>query len=202
MTTRWGRFARGQIAAVFSTFVAAFCHGVSGGGHPPLFAVALAFAFSGMACVFLAGVRLSKTRLALSVALSQLLYHGLFSLFGSAAAAAGSATAQHHGLITFSPASPTTVALIPSDHWMLLGHAAAAVVTFAVLLHGERLCVALATLAGIAFSVLVRQSAWSATPTPLKISEPTGHRVVLPYRMSLTVSSLRHRGPPFVTRFA
>lgn len=201
MTTRWGRFARGQIAAVFSTFVAAFSHGFAGGSHPPLFAMALALAFSGVVCVFLAGKRLSRIRLALSVALSQLLYHGLFTLFGSGGTPTGTVTAPHHGAIVFSPGTGGTVIMNPADQWMLLAHAAAAAITFAVLLHGERLCIGLATLARVAFAVLVGRMPWSASPTALKLSAPSGHRSAVPHRSLVIVSSLRHRGPPH-PRFA
>lgn len=202
MTTRWGRFARGQVAAIFSTFVAAFSHGVAGGSHPPLFAIALALAFSGVVCVFLAGVRLSRIRLAASVIFSQLLYHGLFSLFGGTGTPTGTVTAHHHGAISFSPVASGGFVTATTDQWMLLAHAAAAVLTFAVLLHGERLCIGLGTLARVAFAVLVGRMPWSSSPVPLRLSAPTGHRPAVPHRLAIVVSSLRHRGPPVGLRFA
>ncbi|MEX1078808.1 MAG: DUF1775 domain-containing protein [Homoserinimonas sp.] len=54
MTSRWARLIRGQGVAVFATFAAGFSHGIGDGAHPPLVAMALALAFSGVACVFLA----------------------------------------------------------------------------------------------------------------------------------------------------
>src|SRR5690554_5818533 len=109
MTTRWARVLRGQVVAVCATFTAAFSHGAADGAHPPLAAIALALAFSSIVCVFLAAARLSRLRLAASVAVSQLLYHGLFSLFGVAAASTGTMSSGHHGSVVFAPGAAVPV---------------------------------------------------------------------------------------------
>ena len=83
MTTRWARFARGWIVAVFSTFVAALSHTVGGGADPGLLAVVVSLAFAGILSVGLSGRTLSTWRLTLAVLLSQLIFHGLFSFGGA-----------------------------------------------------------------------------------------------------------------------
>jgi len=201
MTTRWARVVRGQFVAAFATFVAAFSHGVVGGGHPPLFAVALALAFSGIACVALAGARLSRLRLGASVAISQLLYHGLFTLFGAGAPSGGAMTSHHHGVVVLSPGAVDVGAAQAADPWMLLAHAGAAVATFVVIVHGENLCSSLATLARLAIVALVRHPAPSQ-PAPARFRAPTGHRAAVQHRSLILSSSLAHRGPPAAPRFA
>ena len=80
MATRWARVARGWIVALLSTFVAALSHTLGGGSAPGLLAVVLSLAFAGILCIGLAGRTLSLWRTGISVALSQLIFHGLFSL--------------------------------------------------------------------------------------------------------------------------
>lgn len=202
MTSRWARFVRGQVVAVFATFTAAFSHGVADGGHPPVAAIALALAFSSVACVFLAAARLSRFRLAVSVAVSQLLYHGLFSLFGPATATTGVVSSSHHGTIVFGPVAANSAA-VAADSWMLAAHAAAAVATFAILLRGEK---SLAALGELARLIVASLSWWrlphAAPPASVQIRFPTGARTELPHRSLILTSSLSHRGPPAWRRFA
>jgi hypothetical protein len=84
MNTRWARFARGWIAAIVSLFVAACSHALAGGALPATAGLALCLAFSGAVCVLLAGKTLSLARLSIAVGLSQLPFHGLFSLLTDA----------------------------------------------------------------------------------------------------------------------
>src|SRR5690554_826187 len=124
MTSRWARLIRGQFVAVLSTFVAAFSHGFADGAHPPAVAVVLALAFSSMVCAFLAtakpsSARLPRVRLAASVAVSQAIYHGLFSVFGPAGVPPGSVVSGHHGTVVFTSGSAQQVAVASSDQWML-----------------------------------------------------------------------------------
>lgn len=62
MTTRWARFTRGWLGAVFSTFVAALSHTAGGGSGPGLLPVALCLAFAVIVCIGLAGRSLSLWR--------------------------------------------------------------------------------------------------------------------------------------------
>ena len=132
MATRWARFARGWLAASFATLIAAASHAAAGGIAPNLVSVALALAFSGVACIALTGRSLSLVRTSLAVGGSQLAFHLLFSSLGGATGAAGVAGGAHDhaasslALISTTPAHHT-------DGWMWLAHLAAAVLTVVVL---------------------------------------------------------------------
>ena len=208
MTKRWARVVRGQAVAVFATFAAAFSHGMADGGHPPIAAIALALAFSSVACVFLSATHFSRPRLAASVAISQLIYHGLFSLFGTAGSAPGAMTAGHHGSVSFTSNSFTPIATgqagaVPSDLWMLVAHFGAAVLTFALLVRGERSLITVGSVAGLFIAAL---SWWRLPHLPDRVPSsrrvPTGQRAEIPHRQLILTSSLRHRGPPAGLRFA
>jgi len=80
MTTRRARFARGWIAAIESLFVAACSNTLAGGSLPGTAGIA----FSGATCVLLPGKTLSLARPSTAVVLSQLLFHGPFSLLADA----------------------------------------------------------------------------------------------------------------------
>ncbi|MCU1546488.1 MAG: hypothetical protein JWP30_1588 [Homoserinimonas sp.] len=193
MTPRWTRFVRGWVAASFATFVAALSHGGAGGAHPPLFAIALALAFSGIASIALSGRSPSPVRLSLAVVISQLLYHGLFSLFGTGTAAVSTVVSHHHTvfLVTGADASPTG-----TSPWMWLAHGAAALATITCLLYGERLCRSLST--GTAFVMHIALRRLPGTPAArnrtrlLRIYGQSGR----PRSFTLLCSMLRHRGPP------
>lgn len=201
MTTRWARVLRGQFVAVVSTFTAAFSHGFADGAHPPLVAIVLALAFSSVACVLLAAVRLSRWRLAVSVVVSQLLYHGLFSLFGPAARATGTFTAGHHGTVVFMPGVTEHVVLTASDHWMLAAHVVAAALTFAMLAQGERVLLAIGALRHLVLTTLAWLLPVSPVAFPAGRRLPTTQRTTALRRLILT-SSLTLRGPPRLTRIA
>lgn len=202
MTTRWARVARGQVVAVFATFIAAFSHGIADGAHPPLAAMALALAFSSVICVFLATTRLSRVRLAASVAISQLLYHGLFSLFGVAGAPTGTMISGHHGTVIFTPGAAVPTTVTAADQWMLVAHLGAAVLTFAMLMRGERALMAIGILAVLLISALAWRLPPVTAPLPSGARFPTAARTQLPHRLLILVSALTHRGPPLSGRFA
>jgi len=200
MSTRWARVLRGQFVAAVSTFTAAFSHGFADGAHPPLVALALALAFSSVACVLLAAVRLSRWRLAVSVAVSQLLYHGLFSVFGPAATATGTFTSGHHGSVVFTPGAAEQLTFTTADQWMLAAHFVAAVLTFMMLVQGERTLLAIRALRGLVLTTL----AWRLPLDPVAL--PSGSRLPTTQRTAprqpnfpLT-SSLTRRGPPQLGR--
>src|SRR5918998_1156574 len=97
MTTRWARFARGWMVAGFSTFVAALSHTLGGGHAPGWLGVVLSLAFAGVVCVGLAGRTVSGVRVGVSVLLSQLIFHGLFSLGAAGGALVQAPAAGAHG---------------------------------------------------------------------------------------------------------
>jgi hypothetical protein len=215
MATRWARFARGWLAAGFATFVAALFHVASGGDAPGTAGVALALAFSGIACVALAGRRLSLWRLAVSVALSQFLFHALFQLGQNGGPAAGSAaplgsahaqmshvdiatlvgsgTAQNHSMLATHS--------MWADTWMWAGHAVAALVTIVALRYGEVAFWSLYRTARLGLARLLSAPA----PLPLDTARPApsasrGGRVVRD--LGILIGRMRHRGPPMFCSFA
>jgi hypothetical protein len=201
MSTRWTRVARGSLAAVFSTFVAAFSHAAAGGSAPSIAALSLAVAFSTMTCVALAGRGLSYWRVGASVAVSQVFFHTLFSLISTtptpSSAAHPSAHAGHDMSAMLLPSGAgASGAAITVDVAMVAGHVLAAVVTFAALVWGER------TLRGMASAALLRVSRFAALLLPTPVVAPRAerlgrvHRIDAPAVLEVLRASLWHRGPP------
>jgi hypothetical protein len=204
MGTRWARFARGWLTALFSTLIAALSHTLVG-GTPSTLAIVVSLAFAGMLCVGLAGKKPSASRLAVSVAGSQLLFHQLFALLGNPAWGAG--FGHTHG--TSDALTPmTAVATGPVWHptsqsdaaWMLVAHLAAAAVTFLLLRHGERAFWSLSTNA----RELARRL-FPALPEPVVVESAAIPELVLQTqvpRLSRFLSAQRRRGPPVHLAFA
>lgn len=207
MSTRWTRVARGSLAALLSTFVAAFSHAIAGGSAPSVAALSLAIAFSTMICVALAGRGLSYWRIGASVAVSQVFFHTLFSLIATPAAqASGAAPASHTGhdmaamLIptgpTASGASAPGISAITVDVAMISGHVLAAVATFAAIVWGER------AVRGMLCSALLRVSRFAALLLPTPVFAPRAvrlgsvRRIDAPAVLEVLRASLWHRGPP------
>ena len=196
---RWARVVRGLAAAFVSTSVAAFSHLVAGGSLPGTAGMALCLAFSAIVCIALTGKRMSRTRLAVSVAASQLMFHGLFSLLVAPAASGATMTGHVHGSVAAELAATTTVAHAGHDEFgMLAGHLAAAVVTFLALNYGERAIWGLFALGRLVIVMLL----------PARMPEPRAARLspaalwvrsLLPRVRRLQLSPMRHRGPPVVS---
>lgn len=107
MSARWARVNRGLGAAVLSTFVAALFHVAGGGAVPSSLAITVSLTFSSLACIALAGHRLRLWSLTISVVLSQLAFHALFSLgqgvqAGSSAIAGTTAMSGSSGMATMT----------------------------------------------------------------------------------------------------
>lgn len=99
-----------------------------------------------MISVLLAGRKLSLTRLSLSVAASQFLFHALFML--GTITPSGSAVPHVHGAPLVLPeGGSAAAAAVSADGAMWLGHAIAVIVTVAAMHRGERMLVALRELA-------------------------------------------------------
>ena len=209
MSTRWARFARGWLAAGIATFVAAFFHAATGGNPPGLLAITLSLAFSGIACVALAGKRLSLWRLSLSVALSQFLFHALFSLgsTGSAVTISGTTDHAHHAThLVVTPLAGSGAhlhTLVQTDPWMWVGHATAALVTVLALRFGERAFWGLYETARIRISRVV--PTLTLVPIDRMPGTPTtsvAARVVVLRDLGIPLGRMRHRGPPLPLTFA
>ena len=157
MTTRWARFARGWIVALFATLVAALSHTLGGAAAPSGLAVGVSLAFAGMICVALVGRTVSTLRLTIAVLLSQIILHALFSFGGpggpggtlttDASATTGlhghpaAASAFTGGAVTGGLGDAAGASLAHGSHaggTMWLAHLTAAVVTITALRYGKQ----------------------------------------------------------------
>ena len=204
MTTRWARFARGWIVAGFSTFVAALSHTLGGGAVPGLLAVVVSLAFAAIVSIGLSGRTLSTWRLTAAVLVSQLIFHGLFSL-GSAGGTlvttdAASAHANHAGSIAVSALPAGTMSGTDHGLMMTLAHVLAAVVTVIALRFGERAFWGLFSTAAVALTALVKVIVLTPIPN-IPRSIPALSTFLPPRDLLVLLSPMRHRGPP-VRHFA
>jgi hypothetical protein len=214
MTARWATVTRGLLAATFATFVAALFHVAGGGADPSALAIVVSLTFSGLACIALAGRRLSRVRLSISVALSQLIFHALFSL-----GQPGVILVSTHGIRHVHDATQMAMMggglsvagvqgaqgmqgmqglqdVIPDTPLMWVSHIAAAVVTIVAISRGEKAIRAVCALARIVAARLVPVQ--DATPLPHLRSvttQPFARRLALPNRARF-LGRMRHRGPP------
>jgi hypothetical protein len=203
MSTRWARVVRGLLAALFATFVAAFFHVVTGGDVPAILGLTLSLAFSIPTCVILAGKRMRLWRLSVSVGLSQLVFHALFSLGASGATFEGAEgghvhPGSHLTLVTSGASgqqmSGGMAGMLPNDPWMWAGHATAAVVTILALRHGEAAFWALLSTAAGHVVRLIRRVSIEA-PVVAHLGPIEAHLLVL-RDLGVLIGSMRHRGPP------
>jgi len=180
--------AKGLSAAAIATFVALFGHVAGGGGIPGVWGFVAPLVLSAAVCVLIAGRTLSLVRLALSVLVSQVLFHFLFVL-GSGATAAAS-THEHHG-------TTTTLVVSHSAASMGVGHVVAAVVTVAALYFGERVIRSLAQIVRLLAARMLRPF---AVPAPSTIAPapalPTSWRPFTPLALDHAASTAPRRGPP------
>ncbi|MDJ0337855.1 hypothetical protein [Cryobacterium sp. PH31-O1] len=199
MATRWARFARGWLTAAVAVFVAALSHVAAGGHTPAPVSIAIALAFSGMVSVALAGKNLSLFRLTVSVGFSQVLFHLVFGLGGSA----GSMTvAGHHGTTTVTVGAASASPVMFTDGWMLLAHALAGVVTIVALRRGERTFWALVELARTALVTVVIALGIVLPPLWVVRVRAARHLTFVPFDLAVLLSPMRHRGPPALVNLA
>lgn len=202
--TRPARALRAVGAASVSTFAALFAHVAAGGTVPGFAGIAVPLALAVLTCLPLSGRRLSLTRLAVSVVVSQVLFHALFVL-GAPAPAATAPAMDHsmhgmHGMHGSAHLTLTDVApLASSSLWvpvMWIGHVGAAIVTIAALHHAERVLERIAALGARIWATLIPALLLFV---PATIERPT--RVVV---AALPIVAGRHadddvaplRGPP------
>lgn len=220
--SRWARFTRGWFVAAFSVFVAALSHSFAGGATPSWLAIALALAFASMLSIALSGrgrpasargtSRAAIVGTVFSVAGSQLIFHGLFSLLGTqpvgAASTPAAALGTHAGhqlspaqiAIQLAAISPQGGSLLPSgthhDAWMLLGHTIAGLLTIAAVLRGEQALSGLARTAGLALRGLALRPIVIVPIPDAAPPRPVANTVWIPRPLDVVHAALRHRGPP------
>lgn len=207
MDSRWARVARGGTAAAFATFVAALSHTLAGGATPSAFGVVVSFVLASTACTLLAGRSLSLLRLAVSVALSQTLFHSVFSGLGAPVA---SSALEHHGASGLTGAAGPSAALDSAalhstalhstavhstmpGATMILAHLVAGLVTILVFRYAESAFWGLATT----FRLFLSRLLGIATVVPLAVrAAPRKVGRLFPHDREPFLSSMRRRGPP------
>ncbi len=191
MGSRWARVARGLTAAGFATFVAALSHSLAGGMAPSVFSLVVTLVIAAAICTLLAGRTVSAWRLAASVALSQALFHGVFSTLGMPLA-----TAHAHSSAGALASAPAMTQL-HGGATMWLAHGIAALITVVAFLHAERAFWGISGTAKLFFSrLLTTVIPLSPAPTAARISV---ERRFVPRDLTVLLSSMRHRGPPELT---
>jgi hypothetical protein len=199
MGSRGARLLRGTLASGTAILVAALFHVAGGGAAPGAVPLALSMAFATLASVALTARRLSLWRLTLAVALSQFLFHALFSLGDSTARFSPESGMEH--LHTGSHLT-MTLGAVPAGHAseqspsMWATHATAVLVTVVALRFGEQAFWGLFRTARVRVEraadrlVAVPVPVAAATPVPAT-PEPARLR-----DLGLPLVRLRHRGPP------
>lgn len=199
MGSRGARLTRGMLASGTAILVAALFHAAGGGAAPGPVPLALSMAFATLASVALTGRRLSLWRLVLAVALSQFLFHALFSLGDSNAR-----FTTEGGMAHLHAGSHLTMTLgtMPAAHGsdlspsMWATHATAVLVTVVALRFGEQAFWGLSRTARVRLGhaadrlVVVPVPVLGAAPAPAT-AEPARLR-----DLGLPLARLRHRGPP------
>ena len=200
--TRWARVARGTLAALVSTFIAAFSHAVAGGDLPGTAGLALCFVFSWLVCIALAGRRWPRMRRGAALAAPPPPFRRQLGPPAARGATpppvAGLPLAHDHGApLVF--AADVGHAHAAGDMW--LAHLVAALVTFLALAFGER---SVAAIAGAArrfvVSLLPRMPELAVESSVTQVAA-VRVRASRPRIRRLEFTALRHRGPP-APRFA
>ncbi len=141
MTIRQLRLLRAAAASTVATVLAAASHTIAGGAAPHPLLVLAVTALLIPAAAALIGARASRSRVALTVAVSQTAFHVVFQLLGAPTGIRAVAGHQHHlDAASFGPVLETA----SPDALMIAGHVAAAVLTTALLWHGESMVLAIA----------------------------------------------------------
>lgn len=205
MSSRGARVVRGFAAAGVATLVAALFHMAGGGEAPSAVALTLSVVFSSLASIVLVGRRVALWRVTLSVAVSQFLFHALFTLSPSASFSGMPMGGHLHAgmhltLVPGAAAATDAVTAGPTflgeDVWMWLAHAAAAALTIAALLRGERTLVAVARFTFFRLRRFVDRVAAVTPVAPVRVATPIDTVPATLHGVEALIGALRHRGPP------
>lgn len=178
-------------------FIALAGHLTGGGAMPGPLGIVVPWLLSVMICVLLAGRRLSLTRMSLSVALSQFLFHALFVL-GTVTPSGVSAPHVHGGPVVI-PTGPSVSEAVVADGSMWIGHGIAALVTVLALHRGELLILALRTLAAQAVRWMRRRlDAALVRPALPLAAHARGEFLLERASAPVHLSTLRGRAPPAI----
>ena len=152
VSSRQRRAARGVVAASVATLFALMSHLLGGGELPGVLGIAIPWVLSMPVCVILAGRELSLWRLSISIAFSQVLFHGLFVLgtpaTGAALVSVNAGHGAHGAPVILSAVDPSAhTAAMHAHAPMWVWHSIAAALTIAALYWGEQALVRLRELA-------------------------------------------------------
>lgn len=196
MTVVEGRLVRGISAAALATWVALFFHLAAGGQTPAAAGVIIPFVLAACACVALAGWRLDSVRLSLSVAVSQLLFHGLFVL-GTPTGTTGGAHSHGHAPALAGDTGSHAAHAVHTSPAMGLAHACAALVTIAALAWGEHALRRLvASVTSLASALGLRLPRPAAVTPPSPLSRPVWPALATLTDLGRFGPSCAPRGPP------
>lgn len=188
---------RGFAASTLAIFIALAGHLTGGGAMPGPLGIVVPWLLSVMICVLLAGRRLSVTRMSVSVALSQFLFHALFVL--GTVTPSGAAVPHVHGGPVVIPTGPGIPEAVVADGSMWIGHGIAALVTVLALHRGERLVIALQTLAAQAVRWMRRRlDAALVRPALPAVARLRGEFRLARAAAPVILSTLRGRAPPAI----
>ncbi|WP_164233640.1 hypothetical protein [Microbacterium hydrocarbonoxydans] len=188
MTSRQLRLLRAASASSIATLLAAVSHTLAGGPAPhPLLILAVAALLVPPAALLI-GSRPSRSRMALTVLVSQAAFHLVFQLLG--APVAGEAVLGGHvHTLDLTALGPATAVAAP-DAVMLCGHVVAATLTTLVLWRGESV---VRTIAGWMLALL----RYAVAPVPVAHERPAPPRTaVVPLTDPVLTASVTRRGPP------
>lgn len=196
MSTRVARVVRGILVAVVSLLVASTAH-IAGGGQIGAVGFVLAFAFSTLVAIGLAGRSISRVRITIAVLVSQGLFH---LLFGVGASYRPGALRHTPGMIMGDPGASSHLSggmsissvPMPDSAWMWVAHAAAAGVTIAALVKGERTFWKLAGWVAHSLTRLFTPTSLAAKRLRLPQAAPDAREPGTRF----LITGVRHRGPP------
>ncbi len=167
---------------------------------PGAIGVLVPLVLSVFVCVLFSGRRLSLWRLSISVALSQIIFHGLFVLGTTTSTGVSTGSGAHAGhSITMVMTSTGMSHGGPDSIWMWVAHGVAAISTIAALYRGET---TVSALLAFTLYVLARFGRTTALPvgSPARQSS-TGLSLWLEHRptpLGVFASVTSHRGPPIL----
>lgn len=161
--------------------------------------VFLPLLFAVVACMFVAVRRPSLPRLAISVAVSQFLFHTMFVLGTPSNAETVLQPVGHHGglLVASMPISSMSMTAPGVDTRMWFGHAVAAILTILALHFGERLLILLGQLSTAVshwWSAHHRATIGSAPAANGRMPSATTRSSAWVFH--LLAGSVQRRGPP------
>jgi len=184
------------------TFVSLLSHVLAGGAVPGVLNIALPLSLSLLVCTGLSGRHFTLLRLAIMVAISQMLFHLMFSMGSDHASMAqprpGDFGAHGMNMILELPRDSALPMPGHGDASMIIAHVIAGIATVLFVHRGDELMTSLAGLMALCrwtrFWVLL---AYSHQP-PAPLTAPPGWEEPRACTLAVYSTSVIRRGPPLV----